>query len=139
MQWSKVVTDQGTDQLFTNIVHKINLKLGGINHTLDSKQLGILSEDKIMVVEIDVTHPSPGSASNATSFTSMVASIDKRLAQWPADIRIQEARQEMVSDLERMLKTRLVAVEDPWKSTIVSGEPPYLPRRGVGRLIQNGA
>lgn len=37
----------------------------------------------------------------------MVASIDKRLAQWPADIRIQEAHQEMVSDLEGMLKTRL--------------------------------
>lgn len=59
MQWSKVVTDKGTDQLFTNIAHKINLKLGGINHTLDGKQLGILSEYKTMAVGIDVTHPSP--------------------------------------------------------------------------------
>lgn len=107
MQWSKVVTDRGTEQLFTNIAHKINLKLGGINHTLDGKQLGILSEDKTMVVGIDVTHPSPGSNSNAPSVASMVASIDKKLAQWPADIRIQEARQEMVGDLEGMLKVRL--------------------------------
>lgn len=107
MQWSKIVKDRGTEQLFTNIAHKINLKLGGINHTLDSKQLGILSEDKTMVVGIDVTHPSPGSNSNAPSVASMVASIDKNLAQWPADIRIQEARQEMVGDLEGMLKVRL--------------------------------
>lgn len=107
MQWSKVVTDKGTEQLFTNIAHKINLKLGGINHILDSKQLGIISEDKTMVVGIDVTHPSPGSNSNAPSVASMVASIDKKLAQWPADIRIQKARQEMVSDLEGMLKVRL--------------------------------
>lgn len=107
MQWSKVVADRGTEQLFTNVALKINLKLGGTNHTLDSKQLGILSEDKTMVVGIDVTHPSPGSNSNAPSVASMVASIDKKLAQWPADIRIQEARQEMVGDLEGMLKARL--------------------------------
>lgn len=60
-----------------------------------------------MVIGIDVTHPSPGSTSNAPSVASMVASIDKKLAQWPADIRTQEARQEMVGDLEGMLKVRL--------------------------------
>lgn len=107
MQWSKVVTDKRTDQLFTNIAHKINLKLGGTNHTLDSRQLGILSEDKTMVVGIDVTHPSPGSSSDAPSVASMVASVDKNIAQWPADVRIQGARQEMVADLEGMLKGRL--------------------------------
>lgn len=96
MQWSKIMSDKGTDQLFTNIAHKVNLKLGGIKHTLDSKQLGILSEDKNMVVGIDVTHPSPGLASNAPSVASMAASIDANLAQWPADIRIQTACQEIV-------------------------------------------
>lgn len=107
MQWSKIVNARGTEQAFSNIAHKINLKLGGVNHTLESKELGILSEDKTMVVGIDVTHPSPGSASNAPSVASMVASIDANLAQWPADIRIQTARQEMVVDLEGMLKVRL--------------------------------
>lgn len=112
MQWSNIVNDRGTGQLFTNIAHKINLKLGGINHTLDRNKLGILSEDKTMVVGIDVTHPSPGSASNAPSVASMVASIDANIAQWPADIRIQTARQEMVGDLEGMLKARL----ELWKT-----------------------
>ncbi len=50
-----------------------------------------------MVVGIDVTHPSPGSASTAPSVAGIVASVDSRLAQWPADLKIQTAREEMVS------------------------------------------
>lgn len=98
---------KGAMNYFANLTLKFNLKLGGINHTIERSSLGILEEDKTMVLGIDVTHPSPGSASNAPSVASMVASIDKDLAQWPADLRIQSARQEMVSDLEGMLKARL--------------------------------
>ncbi|KAK2924445.1 Piwi domain [Fusarium oxysporum f. sp. vasinfectum] len=48
-----------------------------------------------MVVGIDVTHPSPGSSSNAPSVSAMVASIDNSLGQWPATLRIRarEARE----------------------------------------------
>ena len=60
-----------------------------------------------MVVGIDVTHPSPGSASNAPSVAGIVASIDQWLAQWPADLQIQTARQEMVAGLDRIFKSRL--------------------------------
>ena len=72
----------------------------------------IISEDKTMVVGVDVTHPSSCSAPNAPSIAGMVASVDKRLGQWPADLRIQESRQEMVSELDSMLESRL----DLWKS-----------------------
>lgn len=65
-----------------------------------------------MFVGVDVTHPSPGSASNAPSIAGMVASVDRRLGQWPADLRIQESRKEMVSELGSMLKSRLHL----WKS-----------------------
>ena len=37
----------------------------------------------------------------------MVASVDKWLRQWPADLRIQESRKEIVSELDSMLKSRL--------------------------------
>ncbi|CAI6039694.1 unnamed protein product [Clonostachys chloroleuca] len=61
-----------------------------------------------MVVGIDVTHPSPGSSSRAPSIAGMVASIDRWLGQWPAVLRVQAgARQEMVTDLSDMLKSRL--------------------------------
>lgn len=99
-------------QYFANVALKFNLKLGGINQLLDSTKLGIIAEDKTMVVGVDVTHPSPGSALNAPSVASMVASVDRWLGQWPADLRVQESRKEMVSELGSMLKSRLHL----WKS-----------------------
>jgi eukaryotic translation initiation factor 2C len=98
---------KANDQYFANVALKFNLKLGGRNQYLDNIKLGIIAEGKTMVIGIDVTHPSPGSASNAPSVAGIVASVDQWLGQWPADLRIQQARQEMVSDLDGMLKSRL--------------------------------
>lgn len=108
-KFSKIKGNQGYDlQYFANVALKFNLKKGGINQALEPAKLGIISHGKTMVVGIDVTHPSPGSSSNAPSVAGMVASINKGLGQWPAILRIQdEARQEMVSDLGEMLITRL--------------------------------
>lgn len=98
---------RANDQYYANVALKFNLKLGGRNQYLDNIKLGIIAEGKTMVVGIDVTHPSPGSASNAPSVAGIVASIDQWLAQWPADLQIQQARQEMVSGLDSMFKSRL--------------------------------
>lgn len=96
------------DQYNANVGLKINLKLGGANQALRTQDLGIISEGKTMLVGIDVTHPSPGSASTAPSVAGIVASVDATLAQWPAEIRVQGARQEMVADLETLLASRLL-------------------------------
>ena len=48
---------KANDQYLANVGLKINLKLGGSNHSLDPARLGIISEKKTMVVGIDVTHP----------------------------------------------------------------------------------
>lgn len=105
---SKIANPRGRDKYFANVALKFNLKLGGRNQEIDNNKLGVISEDKTMVVGLDVTHPSPGSAETAPSVAGMVASIDKYLGQWPAIIRLQEvARQEMVFELKMMLKTRL--------------------------------
>lgn len=98
---------KGSSQYFANVALKFNLKLGGINQLVDNPRLGIVNEDKTMVVGVDVTHPSPGSAPNAPSVVGIVASVDKWLGQWPADLRIQESRKEMASELDSMLKSRL--------------------------------
>jgi hypothetical protein len=95
------------DQYNANVGLKINLKLGGANQALQRSDLGLISEGKTMLVGIDVTHPSPGSASTAPSVAGIVASVDSTLAQWPAEIRVQGARQEMVADLENLLVSRL--------------------------------
>ncbi|KAL7622750.1 hypothetical protein AAE478_006428 [Parahypoxylon ruwenzoriense] len=105
---TKITKTQGQDQYFCNEALKVNLKLGGDNQLINSANMGLIAENKTMVVGIDVTHPSPGSSSTAPSIAGMVASIDGRLGQWPGVLSIQtKPRQEMVSDLKDMLKSRL--------------------------------
>ena len=98
---------KANDQYFANVGLKFNLKLGGANQSLRGPDLGIINEGKTMLVGIDVTHPSPGSSDNAPSVAGMVSSVDSTLGQWPAEIKVQASRQEMVSDLDTMLKTCL--------------------------------
>ena len=100
-------------QTWANIALKVNLKFGGTNHSLDKTKLGVIQHGETMVVGIDVTHPSPGSAKNAPSVAAMVASKSKTLGQFPAILKLQaEAKEEMVDSLTQMLDTRL----DIWKA-----------------------
>lgn len=69
-----------------------------------------------MVVGIDVTHPSPGSGNSAPSVAAMVASSDSLLAQWPAEIRVNPARQEKVDTLRPMLQSHLIYWKEKHRS-----------------------
>lgn len=90
-----------------NVAMKVNLKLSGTNHIVGGDQLGIISQGKTMLVGIDVTHPSPGSAKNAPSIAAIVASVDKNLSQYPAQLHVQTGKQEKVDALDILLKSRL--------------------------------
>lgn len=94
-------------QYCANVGLKVNLKLGGGNQSLRPSDLGFFADGKTMLVGIDVTHPSPGSARTTPSVAGIVASVDAAMAQWPAEIRIQTARQEMVADLDVLLQSRI--------------------------------
>ncbi|KAL3458743.1 putative RNA interference and gene silencing protein [Aspergillus heterothallicus] len=95
------------EQYLGGVCLKVNLKLGGVNQVLAPDRSSIVSEGKTMIVGIDVTHPSAGASSDTPSVAGMVASLDRHLAQWPADIQIQASRQETGAPLDRMLKSRL--------------------------------
>lgn len=95
------------DQYCANVGLKVNLKLGGGNQSLRSSELGLFANGKTMLVGLDVTHPSPGSARHAPSVAAIVASVNSALAQWPAEIRVQGSKQEMVADLDVLLQSRL--------------------------------
>lgn len=103
-------------QYNANVALKVNIKKGGMNHVLQDDQLGFISKGKTMVVGIDVTHPSPGSGNSAPSVAAMVASSDKFLAQWPAEVRINPARQEKVDTLQSMLRSHLTYWKEKHKS-----------------------
>lgn len=91
---------------FANLALKFNLKLGGINHTLNEVEIGIISKSKTMVVGINVLHTLSGSG--RASVASMVASIDRDLAQWPVDLQAQvRGGQGMLDKVDTMLGSRL--------------------------------
>jgi eukaryotic translation initiation factor 2C len=90
-----------------NVGLKVNIKFGGANQSLSPLSLGIIRDGRTMVVGIDVTHPSQESVEGAPSIAGVVASVDCNLTQWPASIRIQEGRKEMVEELGDMIKERL--------------------------------
>ena len=76
-------------QYIANLALKINLKLGGVNHSLPPDRLGFLQKGNTMVMGIDVTHPSPGQIKEGPSIAAVVASVDEYLAQWPCSLRTQ--------------------------------------------------
>ncbi|KAF2744721.1 Piwi-domain-containing protein [Sporormia fimetaria CBS 119925] len=97
---------QGQSQYFGNIALKFNQKLGGINHVLQEADLKPL-DSKTIVFGIDVTHPSPGSSESSPSIAGVVASVDANFSQYPASIRTQTGREEMVQNLDHMIVERM--------------------------------
>ncbi|KAL8786701.1 MAG: hypothetical protein Q9213_002637 [Squamulea squamosa] len=75
------------DNYFANVIQKVNVKIGGINHILDKKgdPLDFLVRSSTMLVGLDVTHPSPGTT------------------------KLQEGRKEMVDDIGELMGKRLQA------------------------------
>lgn len=112
--WNKFYNHEPKSNAYNaSVALKVNIKNGGINHALRDKQLGFINDGDTMVIGIDVTHPSPGSGVNALSVAAMVASSDRYLAQWPAEVRVNPARQEKVETLHSMLRAHLLY----WKET----------------------
>ncbi|KAI9796921.1 MAG: hypothetical protein M1825_006285 [Sarcosagium campestre] len=107
----KISSERGRPQYLANVALKMNLKQRGINQQIPPDKLGILCKSKCMVMGIDVTHPSPGSTKGAPSVAGVVASVNDKFGQWPASLRAQESRKEMVSGLEDMIFERLKAYQ----------------------------
>jgi eukaryotic translation initiation factor 2C len=103
---AKFSKEKGQMQYFANVAMKFNQKLGGINHTVELKRMAPLDAQTILF-GIDVTHPSPGSSEKAPSVAGVVASVDSMFSQYPASMRTQEGRVEMVQQLEEMIVERL--------------------------------
>ena len=89
---SRKFYNKDPEQYFANVILKMNLKLGGINHKLATKSqpLEFIERGTTMVVGIDVTHPFPGSSQYAPSVFAVVASMDECLAQWPVRFGVQK-------------------------------------------------
>ncbi|MDF2435351.1 MAG: eukaryotic translation initiation factor, partial [Mucilaginibacter sp.] len=94
MSQKKLCDEKGQPMYFANVGLKVNLKFGGINHSLKDSH-SVIKSGKTMVVGYDVTHPTnmgpskmkdkEGNPILPPSMVGLVASVDKELAQWPAE------------------------------------------------------
>lgn len=94
-------------QYWANVMLKVNVKLGGINNILENSSLNDPVKPTI-VMGADVMHPAPG-AVGRPSFASLVSSVDLTTAKYISCSRLQTGRQEMIDDLEDMVKEVLIS------------------------------
>lgn len=59
-QLKKSIQNNQQQQYYANVALKVNMKMGGINHTLDANSGTWLKRASTMVMGMDVTHPTGG-------------------------------------------------------------------------------
>ncbi|KAJ4839043.1 Protein argonaute 4B [Turnera subulata] len=90
------------DQYITNVLLKINAKLGGINSLLtieDSPSMPLVSKCPTLILGMDVSHGSPG-RSDLPSIAAVVSSRGWPLiSRYRASVRTQSLKVEMIANL----------------------------------------
>ncbi|KAG8690952.1 hypothetical protein FRC08_010309 [Ceratobasidium sp. 394] len=104
----------GQPQYNANVALKFNAKLGGVNHMINPQDqvMAWIHTEPTMLIGSDVTHPSPGSTRGTPSIAAVVGSIDSMFGQFPASLRLQESKKEMITDLTEMMVERLTAFKN---------------------------
>ncbi|KAG5325951.1 AGO2 protein, partial [Acromyrmex heyeri] len=88
-----------------NILQKINSKLNGVNHLLETMPI-CLKNFSYMFVGADVTHPAPDSTS-APSIAAVAASRNNSAFQYNVTLRLQPPKEEIILDLEAIILSQL--------------------------------
>ena len=97
-----------------NVLQKINVKLGGINVSVDPESMPQFLKNNFqntLVIGADVAHPSPSERS-CPSLAAMVGNCTADFTRYCASVKIQKYfRQEIIQDLDKMLLDMLSAYE----------------------------
>lgn len=115
MQLDKATKERGQDQYFSNVALKVNIKLGGINHTLAPESMRFFTEKKTMLVGIDVTHPSPSSLKGTPSIVAVVANSDDKFVHFPTGLALQRNRN--IDKNSEEVRLHLAVARDARKSS----------------------
>ncbi|KAH7882235.1 Piwi domain-containing protein [Phlebopus sp. FC_14] len=110
VQCEKLKDPKGQAQYFANVALKVNMKIGGINHTLDERSAEWLKSVPTIVFGMDVTHVGPQGKAGTPSIVAVVASVDEHFAQYPANMTIRKSKTEIDREtdvLKGMFASRL--------------------------------
>ncbi|XP_045601550.2 protein argonaute-2 [Procambarus clarkii] len=91
----------------SNILLKINAKIGGINSIISPQNAPMILRKPAMIMGADVNHPAAGDA-ESPSLAAVVASFDRNASKYAVEVRYQEHREELIQDLKQMMKNLLM-------------------------------
>ncbi|XP_055345664.1 protein argonaute-2-like isoform X2 [Paramacrobiotus metropolitanus] len=94
-------------QTLSNLCLKINVKLGGVNNILVPSIRPKIFNEPVIFFGADVTHP-PAGDSKKPSIAACVGSMDAHPSRYAAAVRVQQHRQEVITDLSSMVKELLI-------------------------------
>jgi hypothetical protein len=101
-----------TKEYSWNIIRKINMKLGGVNHVLGSNSAEWLKEEVTMVMGANLMKQTNGDLKGAPSVVGVVGNVDDEFARYPASLGIQPADQHVIVELQEMTVQRLKAFQE---------------------------
>ncbi|CAG8587767.1 28631_t:CDS:10, partial [Racocetra persica] len=92
-------------QYCANIALKMNLKLGGINQSLEDAEIPLFAKEPVLLLGADVTHPTGGRAgpSNMPSICAVVGSLDRQGGRFTPKLESQKTRQEKIENMSGMV------------------------------------
>jgi hypothetical protein len=94
--------------LYGKIGLRMNLKLGGRNHSVDPADLGFFANGTTMIVGVNVESvPAAAAGKPPLSIIGLTASLDRHLSQWPAEVSVQRESTRIIYSLNTMLESRL--------------------------------
>ncbi|VDK54362.1 unnamed protein product [Anisakis simplex] len=96
-----------TPQTLSNLCLKMNVKLGGVNSILLPAVRPRIFNEPVIFLGCDITHP-PAGDSRKPSIAAVVGSMDAHPSRYAATVRVQQHRQEIISDLTFMVRELLV-------------------------------
>lgn len=96
-----------TPQTLSNLCLKMNVKLGGVNSILLPAVRPRIFSEPVIFFGCDITHP-PAGDSRKPSIAAVVGSMDAHPSRYAATVRVQQHRQEIISDLTYMVRELLV-------------------------------
>lgn len=95
-----------TPQTLSNLCLKINVKLGGVNSILVPTARPRIFSEPVIFMGADITHP-PAGDSKKPSIAAVVGSMDAHPSRYSATVRVQQHRQEIITDLAPMVRDLL--------------------------------
>lgn len=98
---------EADEESYARLGLRVNLKLGGENHTVGACHLDFYANEHTMIVGIDVVFVRSGTRGSFHTVTGLVASSDSQLTQWPAEISVQPSKDPFIRNLDEMLASRI--------------------------------